>query len=364
MGHVKRLIALTAAAAVMLVGLVSVAAAQSGDEPPADAAPVKVASGIVKIDKVDSPAAIDEDDEPGFIGGDECFVDWEPSAEEIAEINAETDALVAHLEGLGFTVTVATDESGIRYVDFDDSADEALFEATDNFYEAQWAKEVAGWSDEEKAEHNTFVDEFVADLAAEGITVETEEIAPGVIDIVWTEALEMALMELESDEVFFGDFEDDWEPSADEIAEINAEQDALVAHLEELGFTVSVATDELGIRYIDFEAHGEDEALWTALDEYYEAEFAADLAAWSDEEKAEWNAHIEEFVADLAAEGITVETPEPTKVKVLGIDKQKVGQVAAEIRSLRKPEPYKGKGIKYVDEMIRRKVGKAGAGAV
>jgi len=51
------------------------------------------------------------------------------------------------------------------------------------------------------------------------------------------------------------------------------------------------------------------------------------------------------------------------KIKVTGADRQKVGQVAAEIRGLRKPEPYKGKGIKYADEIIRRKVGKAGAGS-
>lgn len=59
-------------------------------------------------------------------------------------------------------------------------------------------------------------------------------------------------------------------------------------------------------------------------------------------------------------EGITIEVPEPTKVKVSGIDKQQVGQVAAKIRAYRKPEPYKGKGVRYSDEQIRRKAGKAG----
>lgn len=58
--------------------------------------------------------------------------------------------------------------------------------------------------------------------------------------------------------------------------------------------------------------------------------------------------------------GITFEVPEQTKIAVLGHDKELVGQIAAEIRSLRKPEPYKGKGIKYTDEVIRRKAGKAG----
>ncbi|HXV14677.1 MAG TPA: 50S ribosomal protein L6 [Candidatus Krumholzibacteria bacterium] len=60
-------------------------------------------------------------------------------------------------------------------------------------------------------------------------------------------------------------------------------------------------------------------------------------------------------------DGITVETPEPTKIKVSGIDRQRVGQVAAEIRAVRGPEPYKGKGIKYVDEHIERKAGKSAA---
>ena len=61
-----------------------------------------------------------------------------------------------------------------------------------------------------------------------------------------------------------------------------------------------------------------------------------------------------------APDGITFEVPEPTKIIVSGIDKQQVGQVAANIRRVRPPEPYKGKGIRYVDEYVRRKAGKAG----
>ena len=57
-------------------------------------------------------------------------------------------------------------------------------------------------------------------------------------------------------------------------------------------------------------------------------------------------------------DGITIATPKPTEIVVTGIDKQKVGQVAAEIRAFRPPEPYKGKGVKYVDEFIFRKEGK------
>ena len=61
-------------------------------------------------------------------------------------------------------------------------------------------------------------------------------------------------------------------------------------------------------------------------------------------------------------EGISVECPTPNKIVISGPDKQKVGQFAAEVREKRPPEPYKGKGIKYADEHIRRKEGKAGKG--
>ena len=63
----------------------------------------------------------------------------------------------------------------------------------------------------------------------------------------------------------------------------------------------------------------------------------------------------------MIPQGITITTDGPGKLTVAGIDKAKVGQVSAEIRSLRGPEPYKGKGIKYETENIRRKVGKSGA---
>ena len=62
-------------------------------------------------------------------------------------------------------------------------------------------------------------------------------------------------------------------------------------------------------------------------------------------------------------DGIVVEVPGPNSIIVTGADKQKVGQFAAEIRIKRPPEPYKGKGIKYIDEHIRRKEGKAGKGS-
>ncbi len=70
-------------------------------------------------------------------------------------------------------------------------------------------------------------------------------------------------------------------------------------------------------------------------------------------------------VAIEPLDGVTFEVPEPTKVIVSGIDKERVGQATADIRKVRPPEPYKGKGIRYVDEYVRRKAGKAGVpGAV
>ncbi len=61
-----------------------------------------------------------------------------------------------------------------------------------------------------------------------------------------------------------------------------------------------------------------------------------------------------------APEGVTFEVPSPTRIVVKGIDKEAVGQVAANIRSIRKPEPYKGKGVRYLGERLLRKAGKAG----
>jgi large subunit ribosomal protein L6 len=62
------------------------------------------------------------------------------------------------------------------------------------------------------------------------------------------------------------------------------------------------------------------------------------------------------------AERITISVPDPKKITVSGIDKQKVGQTAAEIRAFRPPEPYKGKGVRYAGEQVRRKAGKAAVG--
>ncbi|MCM8783033.1 MAG: 50S ribosomal protein L6 [Candidatus Omnitrophica bacterium] len=60
-------------------------------------------------------------------------------------------------------------------------------------------------------------------------------------------------------------------------------------------------------------------------------------------------------------EGIKIEVPKPTHIRITGIDKQKVGEVAARIRQIYPPEPYKGKGIRYLGEIVRKKIGKAAA---
>jgi large subunit ribosomal protein L6 len=72
----------------------------------------------------------------------------------------------------------------------------------------------------------------------------------------------------------------------------------------------------------------------------------------------ELNVGYSHSVVMKAPDGITFDVPVPTQVIVKGIDKQRVGQVAAEIRAVRPPEPYKGKGIRYAGEYVRRKIGK------
>ena len=74
----------------------------------------------------------------------------------------------------------------------------------------------------------------------------------------------------------------------------------------------------------------------------------------------EFNLGYSHPVTMTAPEGITFNVESPTKLSVSGIDKQLVGETAANIRKLRRPEPYKGKGVRYEGEVIRRKVGKAG----
>lgn len=72
------------------------------------------------------------------------------------------------------------------------------------------------------------------------------------------------------------------------------------------------------------------------------------------------NVGLSHTVEFEAPKGINIEVPSNTEITISGISKQKVGQFAAEIRAIRPPEPYKGKGIRYVDEVVRRKEGKTG----
>jgi len=74
------------------------------------------------------------------------------------------------------------------------------------------------------------------------------------------------------------------------------------------------------------------------------------------------NLGFSEQVVMEVPDGLTVETPSPTEIIITGCDRQKVGQFAAEVRAKRPPEPYKGKGIRYEDEYVRRKAGKAFVG--
>lgn len=83
-------------------------------------------------------------------------------------------------------------------------------------------------------------------------------------------------------------------------------------------------------------------------------------AAAKGQDKIELSLGFSHPVEVQAPEGITFDVPEPTKIGVIGIDKEVVGQTAAVIRAYRKPEPYKGKGIRYAGERVLRKAGKAG----
>ena len=204
--RIKRIGLALTVAAVLVFGTV----AASAEGPPAESTDTDVAMTSTSVAKVGKFVESGEYD-------DGKYEDEELSAELAEEMNAETDALVEYLRGLGFTVDVERVE--LRKPVFDEE-DEAIWEAIDAFYAEQFAAEIAAWTDEEKAEWNAEIDEFVADLAADGITVETTEIAPGVRDIVWTEELEKALWDLEDEYEDYDDY-DDFEDE-DELAESNA----------------------------------------------------------------------------------------------------------------------------------------------
>ena len=137
----------------------------------------------------------------------------------------------------------------------------------------------------------------------------------------------------------------------------------LMINVEGNVLTVSRPTDEANHRAL----HGLTRTLISNMVEGVEKGFAKELevngVGYRAEKKGNQLVMRLGFSHEVIMEeipGITIEVPSPNQVIIHGIDKQVVGQFAAEVRGKRPPEPYKGKGIKYVDEVIRRKVGKTG----
>jgi hypothetical protein len=280
----KKVTPMIAAAAVVMAGTTAaVAGTQSGTE--------DVATQATAVPGGDQLVEI------GFEG-----VDVELTPEDIAEINSDTDGLVKHLEGLGYSVVLETGEDGVRFPVLDEE-DAVLIGAVTDYYDGLFAAEVKGWSDEEKAEWNAFTDEFIADLAAEGVTAVKVEVAPGVFDIDWTDEVEAAIDASELGFIDGGFIDGDFELTPEDVEMFNAETDALVEHLEGLGFSVSLETDDDGVRFPVIDE--DDQSLFDAVDEFYRGLFVAEVAGWSDAEKAEWNAMTDAFIAELAGEGVT-----------------------------------------------------------
>ncbi len=140
--------------------------------------------------------------------------------------------------------------------------------------------------------------------------------------------------------------------------------DGITASLDEGVVSVERSSDERSLRAL----HGLNRSLVNNMVIGVSEGFKKDLeivgvgyrAAAKGNDTLDMSLGFSHPVQVKAPEGITFEVPEPTKISVIGIDKQMVGQVAAEIRSLRKPEPYKGKGVRYAGERVVRKAGKAG----
>ena len=137
----------------------------------------------------------------------------------------------------------------------------------------------------------------------------------------------------------------------------------MIINVEGNVLTVSRPTDEANHRAL----HGLTRTLIANMVEGVEKGFSKELEVNGVGYRAEKKGNQlvmrlgfshEVFVDEIP--GITIEVPAPNKIIVRGIDKQAVGQFAAEVRGKRPPEPYKGKGIKYTTEVIRRKVGKTG----
>ncbi len=140
--------------------------------------------------------------------------------------------------------------------------------------------------------------------------------------------------------------------------------DLITASVEENIVTVSRENDERQAKAL----HGLNRSLINNMIIGVDQGFRKDLeivgvgyrAAAKGPSKIELALGFSHSITVEAPEGITFDVPEPTKIGVIGIDKQAVGQVAATIRAYRKPEPYKGKGVRYAGEHVVRKAGKAG----
>ena len=195
-----------AAAAALTLGIAVPVMADSGANEPRLAEPA-TSTVVLEADEMGDLAELDDAELDGMaieLGPEEL------TDEDIAEINAETDAIVAYLAQNGVTVEVETDELGIRFPAIDD-ADEATWALVDQYFE------------------ETYGDEF--------------------------------------DEFDFEDGDVDFELTEDDIAEINAETDAIVAYLADNGVTVEVETDEDGIRWPVID--DEDDATWELVDQWY-----------------------------------------------------------------------------------------------
>lgn len=140
--------------------------------------------------------------------------------------------------------------------------------------------------------------------------------------------------------------------------------EGISASLDDGVLTVERANDARHTRAL----HGLNRSLINNMIVGVSAGFRKDLeivgvgyrAAAKGQDKIELSLGFSHPVEVQAPEGITFDVPEPTKIGVIGIDKEVVGQTAAVIRAYRKPEPYKGKGIRYAGERVLRKAGKAG----
>ncbi|VAW09519.1 hypothetical protein MNBD_ACTINO02-1463 [hydrothermal vent metagenome] len=257
--------------------------------------------------------------------GDAGFEDWQPSADEVAEMNAETDALVTFMADAGFTLTLEADEFGISYPVFSDAdeSNDALWEAMDAFYVERYG-DLDEWqpTTDEIAEINAETDALVAYLADAGFTVEVETDDMGLTNVVFSAADSENEALWQAVDSFYGDYYDDpseWQPTADELAEMNTETDALVAYLADAGFTVEIGTDEIGFTYPAFtEADNDNDALWRTVEAFYADRYGDPELDGTDPYHGDWqpsaeqlaqnNSETEGLIAALADSGFTVAT--------------------------------------------------------